>query len=135
MCLPPYRFWSDAGRSWELAGHRGVEILQEVPIASFLFFFFPFYSYHRLSDKIFANKLSSDSKPLLIFAPFQGWVFNVVPWLVAIPTSLFSGFLSDHLINQGKSSFGFSSALVLCDGEGGPGWEEVGLLVGRRPSK
>ncbi|XP_044926485.1 solute carrier family 17 member 9 isoform X3 [Mustela putorius furo] len=29
-----------------------------------------------------------------------GWVFNVVPWLVAIPASLFSGFLSDHLINQ-----------------------------------
>ncbi|XP_024895582.1 solute carrier family 17 member 9 isoform X4 [Pteropus alecto] len=30
-----------------------------------------------------------------------GWVFNVVPWLVAIPASLFSGFLSDHLISQG----------------------------------
>lgn len=72
-------------------------------------FFLPFYTYHRLSNEIFANKLSSASKPLLIFAPFQGWVFNVVPWLVAIPTSLFSGFLSDHLINQGKSSFGFSS--------------------------
>lgn len=32
----------------------------------------------------------------------QGWVFNVVPWLVAIPASLFSGFLSDHLISQGE---------------------------------
>lgn len=31
----------------------------------------------------------------------QGWVFNVVPWLVAIPSSLFSGCLSDHLISQG----------------------------------
>ncbi|XP_054433465.1 voltage-gated purine nucleotide uniporter SLC17A9 [Pteronotus mesoamericanus] len=31
----------------------------------------------------------------------QGWVFNVVPWLVAIPASLLSGFLSDHLIRQG----------------------------------
>ncbi|KFW95538.1 Solute carrier family 17 member 9, partial [Phalacrocorax carbo] len=35
------------------------------------------------------------------FPESKGWVFNVVPWLVAIPTSLFSGFLSDHLINQG----------------------------------
>lgn len=32
----------------------------------------------------------------------QGWVFNVVPWLVAIPASLLSGLLSDHLINQGE---------------------------------
>ncbi|XP_032205973.1 solute carrier family 17 member 9 isoform X2 [Mustela erminea] len=34
------------------------------------------------------------------FPSSKGWVFNVVPWLVAIPASLFSGFLSDHLINQ-----------------------------------
>lgn len=33
----------------------------------------------------------------------QGWVFNVVPWLVAIPASVLSGFLSDHLISQGES--------------------------------
>lgn len=26
----------------------------------------------------------------------------MVPWLVAIPASLFSGFLSDHLISQGE---------------------------------
>lgn len=32
----------------------------------------------------------------------QGWVFNVIPWLVAIPSSLFSGCLSDHLISQGR---------------------------------
>lgn len=32
----------------------------------------------------------------------QGWVFNVVPWLVAIPASMFSGFLSDWLISQGE---------------------------------
>lgn len=31
----------------------------------------------------------------------QGWVFNVIPWFVAIPSSLFSGCLSDHLISQG----------------------------------
>ncbi|PNJ05758.1 SLC17A9 isoform 6 [Pongo abelii] len=35
------------------------------------------------------------------FPDAKGWIFNVVPWLVAIPASLFSGFLSDHLINQG----------------------------------
>ncbi|XP_008108385.1 voltage-gated purine nucleotide uniporter SLC17A9 [Anolis carolinensis] len=35
------------------------------------------------------------------FPDSKGWIFNVVPWLVAIPTSLFSGFLSDQCINQG----------------------------------
>lgn len=81
-----------------------------------------------------ASKLSSDSSPLLTFALFQGWVFNVVPWLVAIPTSLFSGFLSDHLINQGKSSFGFSSALILYSVGTEPGWEDLGLFRWRSPS-
>ncbi|XP_032734711.1 solute carrier family 17 member 9 isoform X5 [Lontra canadensis] len=56
-----------------------------------------------------------------------GWVFNVVPWLVAIPASLFSGFLSDHLINQGYRTItvrkfmqvmglGLSSVFALCLG-------------------
>uniref|UniRef100_A0A3B5LMM0 Voltage-gated purine nucleotide uniporter SLC17A9 n=1 Tax=Xiphophorus couchianus TaxID=32473 RepID=A0A3B5LMM0_9TELE len=35
------------------------------------------------------------------FPEAKGWVFNVIPWLVAIPSSLFSGCLSDHLICQG----------------------------------
>lgn len=54
-------------------------------------------------------------------------MFNVVPWLVAIPASLFSGFLSDHLINQGYKTItvrkfmqvigsGVSSIFALCMG-------------------
>ncbi|CAG11274.1 unnamed protein product, partial [Tetraodon nigroviridis] len=35
------------------------------------------------------------------FPDSKGWIFNVIPWLVAIPSSLFSGCLSDHLISQG----------------------------------
>ncbi|XP_061615426.1 solute carrier family 17 member 9b isoform X3 [Phyllopteryx taeniolatus] len=35
------------------------------------------------------------------FPDAKGWVFNVIPWLVAIPSSLFSGYLSDHLISKG----------------------------------
>ncbi|XP_045433228.1 solute carrier family 17 member 9 isoform X4 [Pipistrellus kuhlii] len=56
-----------------------------------------------------------------------GWVFNMVPWLVAIPASLFSGFLSDHLISQGYRTItvrkfmqvmglGLSSVFALCLG-------------------
>uniref|UniRef100_A0A452R5V7 Solute carrier family 17 member 9 n=1 Tax=Ursus americanus TaxID=9643 RepID=A0A452R5V7_URSAM len=61
------------------------------------------------------------------FPSSKGWVFNVVPWLVAIPASLFSGFLSDHLINQGYRTIavrkfmqvmglGLSSVFALCLG-------------------
>uniref|UniRef100_A0A8C3X9G8 Voltage-gated purine nucleotide uniporter SLC17A9 n=1 Tax=Catagonus wagneri TaxID=51154 RepID=A0A8C3X9G8_9CETA len=61
------------------------------------------------------------------FPSSKGWVFNVVPWLVAIPASLFSGLLSDHLINQGFRTvsvrkfmqvmgLGLSSVFALCLG-------------------
>ncbi|MEE6506254.1 hypothetical protein FKM82_007607 [Ascaphus truei] len=35
------------------------------------------------------------------FPDSKGWIFNVVPWLVAIPAAVLSGLLSDHLITQG----------------------------------
>ncbi|XP_021528132.1 voltage-gated purine nucleotide uniporter SLC17A9 isoform X3 [Aotus nancymaae] len=61
------------------------------------------------------------------FPDAKGWIFNVVPWLVAIPASVFSGFLSDHLINQGYRAItvrklmqgmglGLSSIFALCLG-------------------
>ncbi|XP_047398530.1 solute carrier family 17 member 9 isoform X2 [Sciurus carolinensis] len=61
------------------------------------------------------------------FPHSKGWIFNVVPWLVAIPASLFSGFLSDHLISQGCTTIlvrklmqvmglGLSSVFALCLG-------------------
>ncbi|KAM5304640.1 voltage-gated purine nucleotide uniporter SLC17A9 isoform 3-T3 [Glossophaga mutica] len=56
-----------------------------------------------------------------------GWVFNVVPWLVAVPASLCSGLLSDHLISQGYRTIavrkfmqvmglGLSSVFAVCLG-------------------
>ncbi|XP_006896940.1 PREDICTED: solute carrier family 17 member 9 [Elephantulus edwardii] len=61
------------------------------------------------------------------FPSSKGWIFNVVPWLVAIPASLFSGFLSDHLISHGYRTIvvrkfmqtmglGLSSLFALCLG-------------------
>ena len=37
------------------------------------------------------------------FPDANGWVFNVVPWLVTIPTSILSGYVSDILISKGYS--------------------------------
>lgn len=59
------------------------------------------------------------------FPDAKGWVFNVVPWLVAIPSSVFSGCLSDNLIGQGFDiasvrkvmqffAMGVSSVFILC---------------------
>lgn len=61
------------------------------------------------------------------FPHSKGWVFNVVPWLLAIPASLFSGFISDRLISQGYRvitvrkfmqvmGLGLSSIFALCLG-------------------
>ncbi|XP_076973534.1 voltage-gated purine nucleotide uniporter SLC17A9 isoform X1 [Tamandua tetradactyla] len=61
------------------------------------------------------------------FPSSKGWVFNVVPWLVAIPASVLSGFFSDHLINQGYRTIvvrkfmqvmglGLSGVFALCLG-------------------
>ena len=33
---------------------------------------------------------------------FQGWVFNVVPWLVTIPSGIGSGWVADYLIAKGE---------------------------------
>ena len=38
---------------------------------------------------------------LIIISSFKGWIFNVVPWVVTIPSSVFSGWLADHLIKKG----------------------------------
>uniref|UniRef100_G1RG01 Voltage-gated purine nucleotide uniporter SLC17A9 n=1 Tax=Nomascus leucogenys TaxID=61853 RepID=G1RG01_NOMLE len=70
------------------------------------------------------------------FPDAKGWIFNVVPWLVAIPASLFSGFLSDHLINQGYRAItvrklmqgmglGLSSVFALCLGHTSSFYESV----------
>ncbi|XP_034063521.1 solute carrier family 17 member 9b isoform X3 [Gymnodraco acuticeps] len=48
------------------------------------------------------------------FPDAKGWVFNVVPWLVAIPSSLFSGCLSDHLIRQGFDTASVRKLMQRC---------------------
>ncbi|XP_063815331.1 voltage-gated purine nucleotide uniporter SLC17A9 isoform X2 [Pseudophryne corroboree] len=61
------------------------------------------------------------------FPDAKGWVFNVVPWFVAIPAAIMSGLLSDYLITQGYKAvwvrklmqvfgMGLSSIFVLCLG-------------------
>uniref|UniRef100_A0A672LAV0 Voltage-gated purine nucleotide uniporter SLC17A9 n=1 Tax=Sinocyclocheilus grahami TaxID=75366 RepID=A0A672LAV0_SINGR len=39
-----------------------------------------------------------------MFPYAKDWVFNVIPWFVALPTSLFGGSISDHLIRQGEQN-------------------------------
>lgn len=37
------------------------------------------------------------------FPDAKGWVFNVVPWVVTIPSSIFGGWLADYMITKGLS--------------------------------
>ncbi|XP_076440135.1 LOW QUALITY PROTEIN: voltage-gated purine nucleotide uniporter SLC17A9-like [Babylonia areolata] len=37
------------------------------------------------------------------FPSAKGWVFNVIPWVVTIPSSVGSGWMADHMIRKGYS--------------------------------
>ena len=39
-------------------------------------------------------------KPFL--QKFKGWIFNVVPWLISMPSTIFAGWLADKLIAKSK---------------------------------
>jgi len=57
---------------------------------------------------VFSRKLSrleSKSKTIkrnihviLIFLLLKGWIFNVVPWLISLPSTIFAGWFADKLI-------------------------------------
>ncbi|CAH2303111.1 solute carrier family 17 member 9 [Pelobates cultripes] len=70
------------------------------------------------------------------FPDAKGWVFNVVPWVVAIPAAVFSGFLSDYLISKGYKTvwvrkvmqvfgMGVSSLFVLGLGQTDTYWQAI----------
>ncbi|KAI4876605.1 hypothetical protein NFI96_018955, partial [Prochilodus magdalenae] len=44
----------------------------------------------------------------------KGWVFNVVPWFVAMPSSLFGGTISDHLIREGFETVTIRKVMQFC---------------------
>ncbi|XP_053564467.1 solute carrier family 17 member 9 [Bombina bombina] len=70
------------------------------------------------------------------FPDSKGWVFNVVPWLVAIPTAVLSGLLSDYLIKLGYKTIwvrklmqiigmGASSIFIFCVSKTTSYWRAV----------
>ncbi|XP_077080181.1 voltage-gated purine nucleotide uniporter SLC17A9 isoform X2 [Siphateles boraxobius] len=49
-----------------------------------------------------------------MFPHAKDWVFNVIPWFVALPTSLFGGSVSDHLIRQGCGTATVRKLMQFC---------------------
>ncbi|KAK2898527.1 hypothetical protein Q8A67_009945 [Cirrhinus molitorella] len=49
-----------------------------------------------------------------MFPHAKDWVFNVIPWFVALPTSLFGGSISDHLIRQGCGTSTVRKLMQFC---------------------
>ncbi|XP_067250887.1 voltage-gated purine nucleotide uniporter SLC17A9 [Chanodichthys erythropterus] len=49
-----------------------------------------------------------------MFPHAKDWVFNVIPWIVALPTSLFGGSISDHLIRQGCGTAAVRKLMQFC---------------------
>ncbi len=50
------------------------------------------------------------NKPVVL----QGWVFNVVPWLVTIPSSVFGGWIADKLVSSGETFSSFPPMFPIC---------------------
>jgi len=47
------------------------------------------------SNKVFKNQyLSYILNPIIL----KGWIFNVVPWLISLPSTIFAGWFADKLI-------------------------------------
>uniref|UniRef100_A0A8B9LFD4 Voltage-gated purine nucleotide uniporter SLC17A9 n=1 Tax=Astyanax mexicanus TaxID=7994 RepID=A0A8B9LFD4_ASTMX len=44
----------------------------------------------------------------------KGWVFNVIPWFMAMPSSLFGGIISDHLIREGVDTVTVRKSMQFC---------------------
>ncbi|XP_056117040.1 solute carrier family 17 member 9 [Rhinichthys klamathensis goyatoka] len=49
-----------------------------------------------------------------MFPHAKDWVFNVIPWFVALPTSLFGGSVSDHLIRKGCETATVRKCMQFC---------------------
>ncbi|KAK7135897.1 hypothetical protein R3I94_014540 [Phoxinus phoxinus] len=49
-----------------------------------------------------------------MFPHAKDWVFNVIPWFVALPTSLFGGSISDHLIRKGCGTATVRKLMQFC---------------------
>ncbi|KAJ8257319.1 hypothetical protein GJAV_G00184320 [Gymnothorax javanicus] len=84
-----------AGTQSKLSKRHWLHLLKQPPVGAVIFT-------HLCTASTFFTLLSwlptffRDTYP-----DAKGWVFNVIPWFVAIPSSLFSGCVSDHLIGQG----------------------------------
>ncbi|KAL6458856.1 hypothetical protein MHYP_G00323280 [Metynnis hypsauchen] len=44
----------------------------------------------------------------------KGWVFNVIPWFMAMPSSMFGGTISDHLIREGFETVTIRKTMQFC---------------------
>ncbi|XP_070696252.1 voltage-gated purine nucleotide uniporter SLC17A9-like [Pempheris klunzingeri] len=91
----PKQMESTNDSQWSLSRARWLSLFKEPPVWAM----------------VFAHMcMSSTSYTLLSWLPTffnesfphaKGWIYNVIPWLVAIPSALGGGYVSDFLINQG----------------------------------
>nr|XP_020467516.1 solute carrier family 17 member 9-like [Monopterus albus] len=80
---------------WSLSGRRWLALLKKPSVWAMVFA-------HMCASSTFYTLLSW--LPTYFKESFPhatGWVYNVIPWLTAIPSALGGGYVSDFLINKG----------------------------------
>ncbi|XP_056279135.1 solute carrier family 17 member 9-like isoform X3 [Pseudoliparis swirei] len=122
LCLlqevAPKRMETSRDTQWSLSGTRWRSLSKEPPVWAMVFA-------HMCMSSTFYTLLSwLPTYFKETFPHAMGSVYNVIPWLVAIPSSLAGGYMSSFLINKGYSvvsvrklmqfiSMGISSVFIL----------------------
>ncbi|XP_034552255.1 solute carrier family 17 member 9-like [Notolabrus celidotus] len=86
---------SSADSQWSFSRTRWLSLFKEPPVWAMVFAHMCICS----SGYTLLSWLPTYFKES--FPHAEGWVYNVIPWLVAIPSALCGGYVSDFLINQG----------------------------------
>uniref|UniRef100_UPI0037E7599C voltage-gated purine nucleotide uniporter SLC17A9-like n=1 Tax=Semicossyphus pulcher TaxID=241346 RepID=UPI0037E7599C len=93
--IPLKKIESSSDSEWSLSRTRWLSLLKEPPVWAMVFTHMCVCS----SSFTLVSWLPTYFKES--FPHAKGWVYNVVPWLVAIPSALCGGYVSDFLINEG----------------------------------
>ncbi|KAF1390139.1 hypothetical protein PFLUV_G00055010 [Perca fluviatilis] len=95
--FPPKQMETSKDPQWSLSGTRWLSLLKKPPVWAMVF------AHMCLSSSFYSLLSWLPTYFKESFPHATVWVYNVIPWLVAIVSALVGGYISDFLINQGYS--------------------------------
>ncbi|XP_034731463.1 solute carrier family 17 member 9-like isoform X2 [Etheostoma cragini] len=91
----PKQMETSSDPQWSLSALRWLSLLKKPPVWAMVF------AHTCLSSSLYSLLSWLPTYFKESFPHAKGWVYNVIPWLVAIVAALVGGYISDFLIDQG----------------------------------